>query len=47
MRPRSAILTVLACLLFAGLALLAQQPPTCRQHLLKLLPRARQVALLI
>jgi TolB protein len=27
MRPRSAILTVLACLLFAGLALLAQQPP--------------------
>jgi TolB protein len=27
MRPRAAILTVLACLLLAGLALLAQQPP--------------------
>ena len=27
MRPRAAILTVLAGLLFAGLALLAQQPP--------------------
>jgi TolB protein len=27
MRPRSAILTVLACLLLAGLALVAQQPP--------------------
>jgi TolB protein len=27
MRPRAAILTVLACLLLAGLAILAQQPP--------------------
>src|SRR5436309_1138455 len=30
MRPRSAILTVLACLLLAGLALLAQQPPAAQ-----------------
>src|SRR4051794_27991534 len=31
MRPRAAILTVLACLIFAGLALLAQQPPPRQQ----------------
>src|SRR3954465_4076582 len=30
MRPRAAILTVLACLLLAGLALLAQQPPAAQ-----------------
>ena len=31
MRPRAAILTVLACLIFAGLALLAQPPPPRQQ----------------